>query len=291
MVDSILESKDSEYDLTRLVVKLFRSSQTHNGDIKSLCEDIIIPMRLALTTAAPSLFPTSTQADSSASLEFLLENVVCSGITPDALSKVHTYIQSRTHGCIHCPEVNSSMLHKNISLQLPINTGKTVAVAMDRYFGAETLTKENFYDCYNCQQRTCSKRHHELVGTLPEAFLINHTLKSLQHSIDLGPNSTFFEFGHHYDLHSLVLHLGTDSAGHYLALLRKWNSTHRSWEWWICNDEIVRPINKGDWKRARTHVAFMWFVQRNPSTLTAGTPPLRPSPSPLPGEILISLSS
>eukprot|EP00835_Amoeboradix_gromovi_P001091 NODE_43_length_28809_cov_0.237200.p10 type:complete len:350 gc:universal NODE_43_length_28809_cov_0.237200:554-1603(+) len=175
-------------------------------------------------------FKKNRQGDAQELLLFMLNYMKCSSDYQITISCQIT--------CQHCRYISKS---KNLSNMLLIDPKKSI----ESNLKPETTFLRD-YKCEKCNLNGARKL--DQVHGYPQLLILSNNAFKKKNYLPLTFN--WNNSDHSYSLIGMIVHLGSDNCGHYIAIIKKDD------QWYECNDNRIISLAESDVKRYKPYVAF-----------------------------------
>ena len=269
-LNSVIQSLTS---LHQFWVALSNSNATVNPLVKSLCLLSSQICKGHSNPVNPAFFVSSFKSylskvvqnfdlhqeqDAQEFLLYLFDAIFT--ILPEFKAKCVTSISS-TSTCSVC--LNSVKSLQTFST-LPLSVCSSIDEGLSSFISTEQLTEDNPWFCTTCDTYCIAERSSE-ISSLPQFFTIqikrfgysNNCVVKDNTKVDfklddfqLYSNDDEIQFKHNYNLAAFVIHSGSCTTGHYKAAVR------RGKQWYLCNDQVVRLIQKDELNKLSPYILF-----------------------------------
>ena len=181
-------------------------------------------------------------------------------ILPEFKAKCVSSINSTTTCSVCLNSVKS--LQTFSTLPLPLRS--SIEEGLDSVTCTEYLTEDNPWFCTTCDTYCIAERSSK-ISSLPQFFTLQMKRFSYSNNcvvkddtrvdfklddFQLYSNDDDIQFKHIYNLAAFVIHSGSCMTGHYKAAVR------RGKQWYLCNDQVVRPIQKEELNKFSPYILF-----------------------------------
>eukprot|EP00834_Sanchytrium_tribonematis_P002722 NODE_90_length_21577_cov_0.697691.p6 type:complete len:386 gc:universal NODE_90_length_21577_cov_0.697691:12614-11457(-) len=140
--------------------------------------------------------------------------------------------------CRHCKYVSNS---KHESNMLFINP----KVSLEKNLEPESTILSD-YKCEKCHRRGATKV--DEVHGHPQLLILSINAYRKKSTVPLS--FAFNGENEHYNLVGMIVHLGSDNCGHYIAIVKK------NGIWYECNDSRIMKLSEADVRRYKPYVVF-----------------------------------
>ena len=183
-------------------------------------------------------FKKNRQGDAQELLLFMLGYIKGSNFQITTSTRIHC------HQCKHISKSN------NKSNMLFIDPKKTIEMNL-----LPDSTMLNDYKCEKCKLQGIAKKTDQVHGH-PQLLILSINAFKKKINVPLTFNWTT---ENQYQLIGMIVHLGSDNCGHYIAIVKK------DGHWYECNDNRILKLTQEDVLRFKPYVAFYEKINKKKS--------------------------